>query len=79
MSGVPVFFFFFFPSKGIGFIKERVSTKLSEQTLRGVKSLPQGRDYSSFISLPVLICAFLVGSCPQIKVFLTNQFKGQDA
>ena len=56
----PSFVLFF--SKGIGFIKERASTKLSEQTLRGVKSLPQGRDHSSFISLPVLICTFLADS-----------------
>ena len=71
-------FFFFFSSKGIGFIKERVSTKLSEQTLRGVKSLPQGRDYSSFISLPVLICTF--GWFLSLNTsILSNQFKGQDA
>ena len=36
-----------FPNKRIGFIKEKESTKLSAQTLRGGKESPQGGTYSS--------------------------------
>ena len=66
-------------SKQIVFIKGKESTMLSPATLRGVESPQKGRDYSSFIFLPVLICTFLVGFCPSDMSFLTNQFKSQDA
>jgi len=40
------------------FIREEESTKLSAKTLRRVKSPPEGGDYSSFVSLSVLISSF---------------------
>ena len=44
------------------FILKDRDTKPSAETLRGGEEPPKGKDYSSFISLVVLTCTFLVDS-----------------